>query len=128
MRLYTYRPHVALVGRFQNIEAELNLDECDRFGAEINRRPTGGGAIVMGDGQLGLALVLPPDADLGGATPAAFKAALERARVRLERNKGPQFLTLNSWNEWTEGSYLEPDTLNGMACLQAIRDIFPSRT
>jgi lipoate-protein ligase A len=72
LRLYTYRPHVALVGRFQNIEAELNLEECRRFGAEINRRPTGGGAIVMGDGQLGLALVLPPDPDHGGATPAAL--------------------------------------------------------
>ena len=56
LRLYTYRPHVALVGRFQNIHAELRLDECRRLDAEVNRRLTGGGAIIMGDQQLGLAL------------------------------------------------------------------------
>ena len=28
LRLYTYKSHCALVGRFQNIESELNLDYC----------------------------------------------------------------------------------------------------
>ncbi|TAK63250.1 MAG: lipoate--protein ligase family protein [Dehalococcoidia bacterium] len=70
LRLYTYRSHVALVGRFQNIEAELRLHECRRIGAEISRRPTGGGAIIMGEDQLGLALVIPPDGDHADASPA----------------------------------------------------------
>jgi lipoate-protein ligase A len=60
LRLYTYKPLAALVGRFQNVEAEVRLDECQAIGAAVNRRLTGGGAIVMGDGQLGLAVVLPP--------------------------------------------------------------------
>jgi len=72
LRLYTYRSHVALVGRFQNIEAELRLDECRRIGADISRRPTGGGAIIMGEDQLGLALVIPPGGDHAGAAPAAL--------------------------------------------------------
>lgn len=72
LRLYTYRSHVALVGRFQNIEAELRLDECRRIGAEISRRPTGGGAIIMGEDQLGLALVVPPGGDHNGMSPAAL--------------------------------------------------------
>jgi lipoate-protein ligase A len=60
LRLYTYKPYAALVGRFQNVEAELQLDECQLLGADINRRLTGGGAIIMGDSQLGLALAVPP--------------------------------------------------------------------
>lgn len=57
LRLYTYASHVALCGRYQHIEAELNIDACRRTGTEIGRRPTGGGAIVMGVGQLGVAVV-----------------------------------------------------------------------
>ncbi len=72
LRLYTYRSHVALVGRFQNIEAELRLDECRRIGADISRRPTGGGAIIMGEDQLGLALVIPPGGDHAGASPSSL--------------------------------------------------------
>jgi hypothetical protein len=30
----------------------------------------------------------------------------------------------NCWNEWTEGSYLEPDVANGMKYLEAVRDVF----
>lgn len=55
LRLYTYRSHCALVGRFQNIDAELDLDACRDEGVPFTRRPTGGGAILMGENQLGLA-------------------------------------------------------------------------
>ena len=27
-------------------------------------------------------------------------------------------------NEWTEGSYLEPDTIHGLGYLEAIREVF----
>lgn len=59
LRLYTYRSHCGLVGRFQNIQNELRLDFCRENDITVNRRPTGGGAIIMGAGQLGLALMLP---------------------------------------------------------------------
>ena len=58
LRLYTYRSCSALVGRFQRIENELNLDFCREQKISVNRRPTGGGAILMGDDQLGVALML----------------------------------------------------------------------
>ena len=58
-------------------------------------------------------------------TPANFRAALHLAKQRLDgRTDAPKILTLNAWNEWTEGSYLEPDTVNGVAYLEAIRDVF----
>lgn len=61
-------------------------------------------------------------------TPAQFGRALEEARSFLERS-GATMLTINAWNEWTEGSYLEPDTLNGTGYLDQLQRVFgPERT
>jgi len=58
-------------------------------------------------------------------TPENFKKALEMTRDRLAANPVPSpFITINAWNEWTEGSYLEPDLERGMGYLEAIRDVF----
>ncbi len=57
LRLYTYASHVALCGRYQHIDAEVDVEACRRTGTDLGRRPTGGGAIVMGEGQLGVAVV-----------------------------------------------------------------------
>jgi lipoate-protein ligase A len=59
LRLYTYRSHQALVGRFQNVGNEIRGDYCAAHNIPINRRPTGGGAIIMGADQLGVALCIP---------------------------------------------------------------------
>ncbi|MCF7816374.1 MAG: glycoside hydrolase family 99-like domain-containing protein [Kiritimatiellales bacterium] len=60
-------------------------------------------------------------------TPENFRTALEMVKQRLEESGVPHpFLTINAWNEWTEGSYLEPDEINGMGYLEAIRDVFKS--
>ena len=64
-------------------------------------------------------------ATLSGNTPAAFQGALVRAKAFLdEETDGPRILTLNAWNEWTEGSYLEPDTVNKLGYLEAVRNVF----
>jgi hypothetical protein len=58
-------------------------------------------------------------------TPENFRSALELVRQRLaEKPPAERICTINAWNEWTEGSYLEPDTETGLAYLQAVRDIF----
>ena len=62
LRLYTYKSYAALCGRFQNIENEIDLSFCAANGIRVNRRPTGGGAIIMGEDQLGMALVIPGSA------------------------------------------------------------------
>ncbi len=58
-------------------------------------------------------------------TPENFQTALEMARQHLlAETNGLRILNLNCWNEWTEGSYLEPDTVHGMAYLEAVSKVF----
>ncbi|MBI3242575.1 MAG: hypothetical protein HYZ49_09820 [Chloroflexi bacterium] len=63
LRLYTYQSHCALVGRFQNLDNEVYREYCEANGIALNRRPTGGGAIIMGADQLGVALTIPGAGD-----------------------------------------------------------------
>lgn len=64
---------------------------------------------------------------ISGNTPERFKEALEMTRRRmLSKPDGPRILNINCWNEWTEGSYLEPDTVHGMKYLEAVREVFGS--
>lgn len=56
LKLYTYQNYCALCGRFQNLQAEIDLEACKQNGFQIGRRLTGGGAIIMGDDQLGICL------------------------------------------------------------------------
>jgi len=61
-------------------------------------------------------------------TPENFRAALELAKQRLlAETNGLRILNLNCWNEWTEGSYLEPDTVHGMAYLDAVKKVFADK-
>ena len=59
-------------------------------------------------------------------TPEAFKSALQSAKDFALATLAPnrRLITLNSWNEWTEGSYLEPDTGSGMKYLDVVREVF----
>ena len=64
---------------------------------------------------------------IGGNTQARFKEALVLTKQRLLANpNGPRILNINCCNEWTEGSYLDPDVINGMQYLEAVREVFGS--
>lgn len=62
-------------------------------------------------------------------TPEKWAGFLRQTKDWLDRHPESRgIVTLNSWNEWVEGSYIEPDTVHGMKYLDAVRDVFgPSR-
>ena len=60
-----------------------------------------------------------------GNTPENIKQGLLLAKNYADSHPDqPPLITINSWNEWTESSYLQPDDINGYGYLQAVKEVF----
>jgi hypothetical protein len=60
-------------------------------------------------------------------TPENVQKAFEKAKDYVDKHPGQApLITVNSWNEWTETSYLQPDDLNGYGYLEAVKKTFCS--
>lgn len=58
-------------------------------------------------------------------TPENFEKALREAKAYVDArpNQAP-LITINSWNEWTETSYLQPCNVFGYGYLEAVKRVF----
>lgn len=58
-------------------------------------------------------------------TPENFEKALRMAKDYADKHpKQAPLITINSWNEWTETSYLQPDNVFGYGYLKAVKKVF----
>lgn len=57
-------------------------------------------------------------------TPSSFERMLRLAKEFVEKNKLRKMVIIEAWNEWGEGSYIEPSREWGFAYLDAIRNVF----
>ena len=58
-------------------------------------------------------------------TPENIEKALRAAKAYADAHPDQApLITINSWNEWTETSYLQPDDLYGYGYLEAIKRVF----
>ena len=58
-----------------------------------------------------------------GASPERFAYWFKQlVEVTATRPEQEQIIFLNAWNEWSEGTYLEPDARHGYKYLEAVRD------
>ena len=87
LRFLRFSPDAALLGHHQEAERELRLDFCRQQGIDINRRLTGGGALLFQSSALGWELIAPLGAPpfAGGFETAATAIcqAAARAYARL---------------------------------------------
>lgn len=65
-----------------------------------------------------------------GRTPALFQQHVRDAKALLESGRvpagSPKAILIEAWNEWGEGSYIEPHAEFGFGYLDAIREVFTS--
>jgi len=57
-------------------------------------------------------------------TPESFAAYLQKTKEYVDNHPGqPELILINAWNEWIEGSYLEPDMRWGYGYLEAVKKV-----
>lgn len=85
LRFLQFAPDAVLIGRYQTVEQEVRTEFCRVNEIDINRRITGGGAILFNTAQLGWELIASyDDISLPNNMEARFKAICEGCIKGLE--------------------------------------------
>lgn len=110
-----------LFGKRALLNRPLSFTRISALAKKLNS-PVGtyGGAFVGWDNspRRGLAATI-----IKPATKEEFKDFLASIMHKTINTYHTQYVFINAWNEWAEGTYLEPDELNKYAYLEAIKEL-----
>ena len=60
LRFYRWQPSAVTLGYFQSVEDEIDLEACKRYSIDVNRRISGGGAVLNSSyGEITYSIVMP---------------------------------------------------------------------
>jgi lipoyltransferase/lipoate-protein ligase len=88
LRLYRWKPSAVSIGRFQNIENEVQLGNCRKQGVDVVRRITGGGTVYHDCEDEITYSVIASKHDLGTSDIAATYAILYDGLAEALRTLG----------------------------------------
>lgn len=57
-----------------------------------------------------------------GTSPELFGKYMKRLSDKVDKEYSSDFVFINAWNEWAEGTYLEPDTVYGYEYLEKLKE------
>lgn len=99
-----------VVKTWRNIDKELNIPYYPHVSIGWDNNPR---------------FEMPVGGIVKNNTPENFEKALRDAKAYVDAHpKQAPLITINSWNEWTETSYLQPCTMFGYGYLEAVKRVF----
>jgi lipoate-protein ligase A len=88
LRFYRWKPSAVSIGRFQDLFNEVHVENCRKYGVDIVRRITGGGAVYHDyDGEITYNVVVDgkdlgyADMDIFSAYKAICKGLIEAVKI-----------------------------------------------
>jgi lipoate-protein ligase A len=84
LRFWRWDPSAATIGRFQDVDAEVDLEYCHLNGIDVVRRMSGGGAVFHDREGEFVYSVTAPDAMFPKGVVQAYRVVLERVIGGLE--------------------------------------------
>ena len=88
LRFYRWKPSAVSIGRFQKVSEEVYVENCRRYGVDIVRRITGGGAVYHDYEREITYSVVVNEKDLGSKNVVSAYNRICRGLVEAAKNLG----------------------------------------
>ncbi len=96
LRFYRWKPSAVSIGRFQNLEKEVNMEKCRELGVDVIRRISGGGTVYHdAEGEITYSVMAKTEdigaeniADVYSRIYAAISEALRMLGIQTDYNLG----------------------------------------